>query len=59
MTYKAFHGPMPEYSNELLIPYYPKKKKPLRSAGLVLLAVPESTLRSKGDTVFAVLAPPL
>lgn len=25
MTYKAFHGPMPEYSNELLIPYYPKK----------------------------------
>lgn len=58
MTYKAFHGPMPEYSNELLIPYYPKKK-PLRSAGLVLLAVPESTLRSKGDTVFAVLAPPL
>lgn len=38
--YKALHRQAPEYISELLIPYGPKR--PLRSAGLVLLAIPES-----------------
>lgn len=40
-----------------LTPYCPKRL--LRSAGLGLLAVPESRLRSKEDCAFAVLSLPV
>lgn len=55
ITYKSLHGLAPLYISELLTPYVASRS--LRSENQMLLAVPRSKLRTKGDRAFSVLAP--
>lgn len=52
---KSFNGPVPSYSSELHHPYMPSHA--LRSANQVLLTVPKTCYKSRGDRAFAALAP--
>ena len=56
-VFKALHGLAPQYISELICPLH--NTRSLRSSGQLLLAVPRSRLRGKGDRAFAVAAPKL
>ncbi|KAF7654008.1 hypothetical protein LDENG_00075500, partial [Lucifuga dentata] len=54
LTYKALHGLAPPHITEMLTQYEPLRS--LTSSGGTLLAVPMSSLKSKGDRAFAIRA---
>ncbi len=55
MAFKALHGISPKYIADLLIPY--QNAINLRSANQMILHVPKTRLKSKGDRAFSVAAP--
>ncbi len=57
MVFKALHGFSPKYIAELLIPY--QNSRNLRSSNQMILHVPKTRLKSKGDRAFSVAAPRL
>ncbi len=57
MVFKALHNMSPSYITNLL--EYHTLARTLRSADKLLLAVPRSPKKSKGDTAFMVMAPKL
>ena len=57
ITFKALSDLAPLYISDLLKPYTPQRT--LRSSDKLLLQVPYSKLRTKGDRAFAVRAPTL
>lgn len=57
LTFKCLNGLAPEYLKELLHVHTPARV--LRSANLLLLDVPRSRLKTKGDRAFSVAAPTL
>ena len=56
-AFKALNGLAPPYLADLLKPYTPTRS--LRSADRLLLVVPKSRLKQRGDGAFAVAAPKL
>lgn len=56
-TFKGLNGLAPLYISELLHPYRPTRS--LRSADKLLLSVPKTKRKLKGDRAFAVAAPKL
>lgn len=56
-THRALHGLTPAYISDLLQPY--SASRSLRSSDQVLLAVPRTRLKTKGDRAFGVVAPGL
>lgn len=56
-VFKALHGMAPIYISELLSCYSPQRS--LRSSSLLLLNIPNSRLKTKGDRSFSVYAPKL
>ena len=56
-AFKALNGLAPPYLAELLRPYTPARS--LRSEGLVLLEVPRTKRKLRGDRAFAAAAPKL
>ncbi|KAF7643038.1 hypothetical protein LDENG_00245830, partial [Lucifuga dentata] len=54
ITFKALLGLAPSYITEMLTPY--ESVRSLRYLGGMLLAVPKSRLKSKGDRAFAIRA---
>ncbi|XP_076597184.1 uncharacterized protein LOC143326976 [Chaetodon auriga] len=56
-VFKSLHGLAPPYLSELLHPYAPARC--LRSADLLLLEVPRSKRKLRGDRAFSVAAPKL
>ncbi len=57
MVYKALHGFYTKCIAELLIPY--QNSRNLRSSNQMILHVPKTRLKSKGDRAFSVAAPRL
>ena len=57
LTYKALNNEGPEYLQEILVRYIPKRS--LRSSDEDLLYIPKSNLSSYGDRAFSVIAPKL
>ncbi len=57
MVFKALHGIFPKYIADLLIPY--KNTRISRSSNQMILHVPKTRLKSKGDRAFSVAAPSL
>uniref|UniRef100_A0A3B3HMF5 Reverse transcriptase domain-containing protein n=1 Tax=Oryzias latipes TaxID=8090 RepID=A0A3B3HMF5_ORYLA len=57
LVFKSLHGLAPLYLSELLTPYSPARC--LRSADQMLLEVPRSRRKLRGDRAFAVAAPKL
>ena len=56
-AFKALNGLAPPYLSELLQPYIPSRS--LRSADQLLLAIPQTRLKCRGERAFAVAAPKL
>lgn len=56
-AYKSLNGLAPTYLSDLLQPHVPLRS--LRSADQLLLVVPRSRLKHRGDRAFAVVAPKL
>uniref|UniRef100_A0A3P9D180 Uncharacterized protein n=1 Tax=Maylandia zebra TaxID=106582 RepID=A0A3P9D180_9CICH len=56
-TFKTLHGLAPSYLSELLQPYTPTRS--LRSADQLLLKIPRTGRKLRGDRAFAVAAPKL
>ncbi|KAF7649804.1 hypothetical protein LDENG_00135920, partial [Lucifuga dentata] len=54
-THKSFNGLAPPYLSDLLCPH--TSSRSLRSTNQMLLAVPRSRFKLKGDHAFAVAAP--
>ncbi len=57
IVFKALNGQAPSYISDLIS--FKSTSKPLRSANKVILCVPRSRLKFKGDRAFAVAAPRL
>ncbi len=57
MVFRALHGQAPVYINEMLKPY--NSSRNLRSSNQILLVVPRSRLKTKGDCAFEVVDPKL
>ncbi len=57
LVFRALHGQAFFYLNELLQPY--NSSRNLRSSKQILLVVPRSRLKTKGDCAFEVVAPKL
>ncbi len=57
MVFRALHGQAPVYINEMLKPY--NSSRNLRSSNQILLVVPRSRLKTKGDCAFEVVVPKL
>lgn len=57
MVFKALPGQAPAYIKDFLQPY--NSSSNLRSSEQVLLAVPRSSLKTKGDCAFGVVTPKL
>ena len=56
-VFKSLNGLAPSYVSDLLKSYAPSRS--LRSADQLLLAVPKTRLKTRGDRAFSVLAPKL
>lgn len=56
-VFKALHGQAPLYISELLSTY--SAARPLRSTTQLLLAIPKTRLKTRGDRAFSVIAPKL
>ncbi len=57
MVFRALHGESPVYIKGMLKPY--NSIRNLRSSNQILLVVPRSRLKTKGDCAFEVVAPKL
>ena len=55
LTYRCLHGMAPQYLQDLITPYTPRRE--LHSIDKNLLTVPVSRLKTYGDRSFAVAAP--
>ncbi len=56
-VYKSLTGLAPNYLSDLLSHYH--NNRPLRSSNTLLLSVPKTRLKLKGDQAFSVAAPQL
>ncbi len=56
-VYKSLTGLAPNYLSDLLSHYH--NNRPLRSSNTLLLSVPKTRLKFKGDQAFSVAAPQL
>ncbi len=56
-AYKALHNSAPDYICDLIKPYTASRS--LRSSDQLLLSVPRSRCKTKGDRAFSVVAPKL
>ena len=57
LTYKCLNGEGPQYLKDMLVWYRPVRS--LRSASVLQLQVPRSSLKTYGDRSFGVVAPNL
>uniref|UniRef100_A0A669CTZ7 Reverse transcriptase domain-containing protein n=1 Tax=Oreochromis niloticus TaxID=8128 RepID=A0A669CTZ7_ORENI len=57
LVFKSLNGLAPAYMSDLLKPYVPTRS--LRSAEQLLLSVPKSRLKLRGDRAFSIVAPKL
>ena len=57
LTFRALHGQTPQYIADLLLPYSPNL--PLRSSNQILLCIPRTHFKTRGDRAFQAVAPKL